>query len=268
MIIFLCMVFFMPSLSAQDTPFQDGEQLNYEIHYKYGIVMVKAGAARYRVSSSQYGHKQAFKTSLDFKTSSFFDKIFKVRDTLDSYMNFDLQPMYHKRSINEGSTKFIEELFVKKHSKMFSEVRVRRATVNAVKFDTLLTAENRGYDILSIFSFARTLDFSNMQSGQSFPLTTFVGKRKVNMIVRFMGQSIIEKSETIKYRAFRIEVDIVDEVFNESKSAMEIWISDDENRVPLKLKAKLKIGAAEANLTSYKGLKYPLTSEVRITPRK
>jgi hypothetical protein len=45
---------------------------------------------------------------------------------------------------------------------------------------------------------------------------------------------------------------------------MEVWVSDDENHIPVKLKAQLKIGAAEAILSSCKNLKYPLSSEINI----
>jgi hypothetical protein len=116
--------------------------------------------------------------------------------------------------------------------------------------------------------FARSLDYAQLKHGQSFNITTFVGRDRVNMIVHFDGQSVIERNEKLKYKTLKLSVDITDEVFHEAKNAMEIWISDDKNRVPLKLKAKLKIGAAEADLTYYKNLKHPFTSEVRIPSRR
>jgi len=98
-------------------------------------------------------------------------------------------------------------------------------------------------------------------------VSTFFGKENVKINIRFEGQSIVERSEYLKYNTYKIALDFTDKVFNESKSAIEIWISDDENRIPVKIKAKLKIGVAEVYLVSYKNLKYPLSSEVRIPIR-
>lgn len=250
-------------------PFQDGEELNYDIHYKYGLVMVKAGSARYAVNTITFNNQPSYRTTLNFKTSSFFDKIYKIRDTLTSYVNDPkLVPLYHYRVLNEGDTHFTEKLFVRKHSSTYSEVRVIREKNKEVKLDTILNANNLGYDILNVFVFARTLDYPKLETGRSFRITTFVGKRKSNIIVRYAGQAVIDKGNNVKYRAQKLNVDIADEVFNASKNSMEIWISDDKNRIPIKIKAKLKIGSAEADLASYKNLKNPFDAEVKIPVHK
>ena len=254
-------------VQAKDIPFKDGEELKFDVKYKYGLVMVKAGSIKFTNKNTTHNGRHVYKSSLDLKTNSFFDKIFKVRDSLNSYMNLDLKPVYHIRQVHEGGTHFQEELFINKHGSTYTEVRVKRQNNEEVKFDTLLSTNNAGYDLLSVLMFARTLDYSSMAPGHTFNLSTYVGKRKINIIVTYDGQSIIEKSETLKYKALKLSLDIADEVFNESKSAMEMWISDDENHIPLKLKAKLKIGAAEADLTHHKNLKHPFSAEVRIPTR-
>ncbi len=249
---------------GNDMPFKSGEQLNYDISYKYGIIMMKAGAARFRVSDYTYNHKPAILTTLDFKTTSFFDKVYKIRDTLYSYSDVNLTPLYHKRHVNEGNTNFTEQLFFLKQSKSQTKVRVKRENATVLKFDTIMITKGPGYDLLNVFSFARALNYEELKLDQAFQVTTFVGKRQTKINIRYKGQSLFEKSETLKYNTVRFEIDIVDEVFDAEKTAMEIWISNDRNRIPVKLKAKLKIGAAEAVLSSYKNLKYPFTSEVRI----
>jgi hypothetical protein len=259
------MLLVIPNSFAQDIPFQNGEELHFDIHYKYGVVVMKGGTARYCLNITNYNRKQTLKSSLDFKTTSFFDKIYKIRDTLNSYATIpDLKPIYNYRNVNEGNTHFIEELFVQKHGDSYSEVRIKRTREGEVRMDTILSANNLGYDFLNVFLFVQDLDYSKVSPGNTYNLTAFFGKKKINIIIRYRGQAILEKSETLKYKALRLTIDIVDEAFTESQNAMEVWVSDDENHIPLKLKAKLKIGAAEADLSSYKNLKYPLTSEIKI----
>ncbi|MDR3340195.1 MAG: DUF3108 domain-containing protein [Candidatus Symbiothrix sp.] len=266
--IIICCVFLTAScLFANDLPFKSGEELKFDIHYKYGLIMMKAGTANYRLERNNYNGENSYKSVLDFKTTSFFDSFFKVRDTISSHISENIEPFYHLRIINEGKTFFKEEVIFKKSDSSFSEARIRRENKTALRFDTILTVNNLAYDILNIFVFARTLDYKHLKIGQNFKLSTFIGKEKVNIVVHFDGQSIIDKSETLKYKAYKLSIDITDEVFSSPKSAMEAWISDDDNHIPLKLKAKLKIGAAEADLVMYKNLKYPFSSEIKIPVR-
>ena len=46
-------------------------------------------------------------------------------------------------------------------------------------------------------------------------------------------------------------------VFKESES-LTMWVSDDLNKIPLRIKADLLVGSIKADLESYKGLKHPL----------
>jgi hypothetical protein len=246
-------------LSAKEQPFDAGEELDFTFRYKYGLFMLKAGTAKLTVKDAHYNYTVANEIMLTIKTSSFFDKIYKIRDTLQSYMNRHLEPMYNIRRLHEHKTNYNEEIFYNTFSHNYSEVRVIRADNNNVKFDTVLHCNNHGFDILSIIVFARTLDYQNMHKGQTMKITNFIGKDNINILIKY-------KKETVdiggnEYEAYKLNIDVSDKAFNESKNAMEIWISADKNRIPLKVKAKLKIGATEVELASHRNLKYSLSSK-------
>ncbi|GHT39052.1 hypothetical protein FACS189437_01350 [Bacteroidia bacterium] len=252
-------------MQAQELPFQNGEELNYTIRYKYGVVVMKAGSARYRLNTTTYSQKQALKSSLDFRTNAFFDKVLIIRDTLTAYAGMpDLTPLYHNRSVNEGNHHYTEEMWIRKHGNTYTEISVKRMRKEEVRIDTIISVKNLGYDFLNVFLYVRNMDYSRWNPGDTRNITTFMGDRKTNIIIRYAGQSILEKGDNLKYNTLLLTIDISDEAFAESKNAMEVWISNDGNHIPLKLKAKLKIGAAEAEVSSYKNLKFPLTSEIRL----
>jgi len=251
--------------AQEESPFQSGEQLDYTVRYKYGIVMIKAGTAQYTVKETTFRGNSAVKTSLSFRTTGIVDAAFKVRDTLIAYSTpAELAPVFHRKYLHEGKANHIEEIDYKKFSAAFTSAQSKKYTPETVKFDTLLVAPSMGFDMLSIFIFVRALDYANLKSGDTFEVASFVGKEMIPLHVRCMGQSILDKG-SIKYKTLHFEIDIVDSAFEDHKTAMEIWISDDKNRLPIKLRAKLKIGAAEAELTSTKNLKYPFDSKVEIT---
>ncbi|MDR0230894.1 MAG: DUF3108 domain-containing protein [Dysgonamonadaceae bacterium] len=249
--------------AQQDLPFQSGEQLDFSIQYKYGIVMVKAGTAQYSIKDHIFRGEPAIRTSLSFKTVGVVDAAYRMKDTLYTHFTPELIPVFHRKYLNEGKTSYIEDIDYKNFSTTSTTVRSKRVRDGDVRFDTLLTAKGVGYDMLGIFTFVRTLDYCDLKPGDTFGLTTFVGRDVVPMSVRYIGQAFLDKG-SIKYKALKFGIDIIDPAFTEPKNAMEVWISDDQNHIPLKLRAKLKIGAAEAELTSTKNLKYPFDAKIEI----
>jgi hypothetical protein len=155
-------------------------------------------------------------------------------------------------------------MFFNKFSANYTEIRVRRESQQILRFDTTLTANAMCYDILNIIPYICSLDFSQMETMQEKKVSIFMGRDRVTITVRNEGQSVVEKSETLKYKTHKIALDFSDSNFNETKNAVEIWVSDDKNRIPIKIRAKLRIGAAEVHLSSWKNLKYPFTAEIKI----
>jgi len=264
--LFLTFYFLLTLISVQaiDFPFRDGEELAFDIHYKYGLVMLRAGSANFKVTENNYKDNNSYLMALDFKTTSFFDKIFKMRDTLRSSITENLQPLHHIKYIHEGNYHFTEEMFFNKSSAAYTEVRVRRESQQLVRFDTILTAKTMCYDILNLMPFISTLDYSKLGIAQETTAFIFIGKEKIKVTIRNEGQAIVEKSDTLKYKTYKIALDFADSHFNESKNAIEIWLSDDKNRIPVKMRAKLRIGAVEVYMTSWKNLKYPFSAEIKI----
>ena len=44
---------------------------------------------------------------------------------------------------------------------------------------------------------------------------------------------------------------------------LSVWITDDENRIPVKFSAPILVGTASGRLTGWSGLKHPFSSLVR-----
>ena len=50
-------------------------------------------------------------------------------------------------------------------------------------------------------------------------------------------------------------------VFQEEES-VTLWVSADMNKVPLKIKADLRVGSLQSDLEAFKGLKYPFVIQL------
>ncbi|MDR2683687.1 MAG: DUF3108 domain-containing protein [Dysgonamonadaceae bacterium] len=237
------------SAKADTVPFLPAQTGYYAIRYTYGLVAMNAGSACYRLQTTTFKGKPALQSSLEFKTNAFFDKIFLIRDTLASYASLPgYAPLHHARSINEGHTHLTEAMETRQFGNDYTEWHIRRKQQEKAPADTILSVQNRGYDCLNIFLYLRQLDYASLRPGDSRQVTVLVGHKKTNLIIRYLGPTILERSNKLKQNAFLLSVDITNEVFSKARNAMEIWISDDEYHIPLKMKAKLKIGATEAEL--------------------
>lgn len=46
------------------------------------------------------------------------------------------------------------------------------------------------------------------------------------------------------------------------KENMFIWLTDDQNRLPIYMESPIKVGTIKARITEMSNLKYPLTSKI------
>jgi hypothetical protein len=54
---------------------------------------------------------------------------------------------------------------------------------------------------------------------------------------------------------------VVDRVFK-STDAMTVWVTDDENKVPIRIQTEIRVGSLKVDLVKYQNLRNPMTSMV------
>ena len=265
--ILLCCLFGCLSLVAQDIPvsrFQPGEKVNYQLYFKWGLIMAKAGEASLTVDKASFQNQPAWQYSLLFRTNGIFEQIYRMRDTMACFYTYDKGLLqYSSKHSDEGDYYSVDELtFAYQNDK--AHIHSKRYTPTRTKIDTTLIVEGNVHDMLSATMYLRSLDWSRLQMGDERPFLIAVGRDVVHAAFRYEGQQVIER-EGVKYRTRHFYVDVYDEAFTQSKAAGEVWIGDDENHIPIKIRAKLKIGAAEVYYQSSENLKYPFSCGISVS---
>jgi hypothetical protein len=115
-------------------------------------------------------------------------------------------------------------------------------------------------DIVSAFYLARTFDFSDKKPGDRFHLQNFYKDKVYPLDVVYLGK------ETVSVAAGEFECIMVEPLVQEgglfkSEGNIVVWLSDDELKIPVKVKTKVIIGSIDAELTAYEGLAGELTSK-------
>ncbi|WP_455640847.1 DUF3108 domain-containing protein [Parabacteroides sp.] len=246
--------------------FSSGEEVHYEMYFKWGLLMPRAGQATLSIRDTRYEGESACHYRLLFRTQGMFEKVFPMRDTIDCYFSPAMLLLRSEKRVNENDYYLIDDLKFS-YADGKTTAHSHRYTPSRTKIDTMIVSEQYMFDMLGATMYLRSLDWDRMKNGDEFPFHVVIGRDRINISFRYTGQAIVERSETLKYRTRHFYIDIYDDVFTQSKAAAEIWIGDDENHIPVKIRAKLKIGAAEVYYKSSKGLRYPLTSRVVIPKR-
>ncbi|MDH6306433.1 hypothetical protein M2459_003157 [Parabacteroides sp. PF5-5] len=257
-ILFFSLVFAW-QISAQcrvdNNTFQAGEDLRYDMYFKYGLINAKAGNTSLRVTNEKYNNKDALKMTLMAKSSGVVKSVFSLADTLSCIMSKDLVPLAYLKNAFENDDYTIEKATYSYEGEKV-HIKTSRVRNDILRFDENLTSASCIYDMLSIVYYARTLDYSTMKEGQKTNVAFLSGKRMENMDIVYQGTEAMKANDGNKYDCIKLVLIINGEVFEDQKEAMKVYITNDPNRIPVRIDSKLKVGSTRAILKSYQGLKY------------
>jgi hypothetical protein len=254
-IFLLALVFLMVSFDTQKEPaFTVGEWFKFRIHYG----LVTAGYATVEVKEAVKNNKKVFHAVGKGYTTGMTKFFFKVADNYESY--FDKvtgRPYQFVRKIDEGGyTKNQEGFFNQDNNKVLVKDHKKKTE------KTFPVTENV-QDILSTFYFLRNHpNIDKLKVGESVIVDMFFDDEVFKFKLKFIGREDLKtKFGTVPTMIFRPLVQS-GRVFKEEES-LTVWISDDENKLPLRIKASLAVGSIKADLDGFKGLKNPFMIKVK-----
>lgn len=110
------------------------------------------------------------------------------------------------------------------------------------------------------FYWMRTLDIANAKKEIKFRLKWQLMIK--NMICMCVMK--VKKYETKlgKFNCIKLKPLLQEgEIFKEGEG-MTLWLTDDDNRIPVRIESELRVGRITCDLKAYGGNKYPFTSKV------
>ncbi|HET8737035.1 MAG TPA: DUF3108 domain-containing protein [Pricia sp.] len=233
---------------SSDSAFQPGEWLKFRMHYG----LLNASYATLHVKSKTLNGKPVYHVVGEGKTTGWASIIFKVDDTYESY--FDKKngrPYKFIRKIDEGGyTKDVEINFYHKKGKAILNDKKKDKKYNFEIQDSV-------QDLISVFYYLRNnYDPDELVKGESVTLKVLFDNDGVSDFkLKYLGDEILNtKFGKVKCHKFRPYVQS-GRVFKEQES-LTLWVSADENRIPIRIQADLVVGSIKADLEAYNGLKH------------
>jgi hypothetical protein len=252
-IILLLILFVTVSFdSRKEDSYDVGEWFKFRIHYGF----VNAGYATLEVKDATINNKKSFHVVGKGYTTGMSRFFFKVDDLYESYIDRETgNPHQFVRKINEGGYTKNQEAFFN-HSA--NKVVVKDYKHNTEKASSI---PKNTQDILSSFYYLRNHpNIDKLKVGESIAIDMFFDGETTKFKLKLIGREIINtKFGDVQTMIFRPLVQS-GRVFKEEES-LTVWISDDNNKLPVRIKADLAVGSIKADIDSYKGLKNPFKTK-------
>ena len=249
-------------ISKHGVAFQAGERMEFTMHYKWGIIDSDIGTATVALDTVRLNGEKAFLCSAQGQTTRLYDLFFKVREDFKSWFTVDgLRPLKFTRDTFEGK-------YVAKNTYIYDWNAAEPHIIADVYSSSSgqrypeLPLTPCTYDLPALFFFARNIDLENIEIGKRYPMTFAIDDDIFNVYFIFYGPETIKVKGlgTVKTIRFAAKL-LAGEVFT-GEEDMRIWISDDENRVPVYFEAPILVGTASGRMKSWSGLKYPFSALV------
>ncbi len=232
--------------------FAAGENISYIVYYSALGMYVNAGNANFTTTLEKINNKPAYHTVGLGNSNNRYDWIFKVRDRYETYFDTaTLQPYKFIRNIEEGGYK------------KYENVTFNQSANTAITTNGVFKVPNCVQDVLSSIYYARNIDFSKYKEGDKIPFNMFLDNEVWNIYIRYVGKETV-KTKFGKFRTIKFRPLLLKGTLFEGGEKMTVWVSDDFNKVPVRIESPIVVGSVKVDLMGYKGLRYPLSALISL----
>lgn len=231
---------------VENKAFKDGEFLKYKL--AYGIMNAGEATLEVKKIKKQIQNREIFHIVGRGYSISAFDWFFKVRDKYETYLDVDgVFPWLFVRRIEEGGYK-------KEQDYKFFQNQER---VTHVQKEKEYKVPHGVQDMISSFYYARTIDFSNVKKDQVFQFDSFVDGEVYPIKIKYVG------IKTIRVDAGKFDCMVFHPVVQEGRvfkkdDDLTVYITADENKIPILARAKILVGSVRMELIDYKNVANPM----------
>lgn len=231
--------------------FQSGEKVVFKVFYNMGMIWAGAGTATFTTKLEDYKGKPVYHVKGVGKTYSSYEWFYKVYDVYESYIDTtNLMPIKFTRDVDEGGYKFTNNV-------TFNHDRNQAISTNGV-YDI----PNCVQDVLSTIFYARNIDYNKYKKGDKIRFNMFLDDKVYPLYIRYMGKEIV-KTKFGTYRTIKIKPLLIEGTMFKGGEKMEVWVTDDENHMPVRINSPILIGSVKVDLMEYSNLRHPFTSRIK-----
>lgn len=230
-----------PPAQGASLPFGPGEKISYNIYWT--VVLGGTATLETLEPESIDGH-QTLRFRALAKSTPFVDKFYMVRDSIEAWVDTGVSRSWqYKKDQSEGD-------YQRNYLVTFDALGLTAYRYSKGKFKNAVSIPRGTFDPLSMLFLFRT---KPLAVGYQFIAPVTDGDKYI------VGTAKVVKRERIKtqigeFDTFLVEPDVRDigGVFRKSPDAtLQVWITDDERRIPVRVRSKVVVGYFSMEITGY-----------------
>jgi hypothetical protein len=227
-----------------ERPFKAGEKLIYTV--KFGPIV--GGTASIYIKQVNYKNSPVYHSVAQGQTVGLAEKLYNVKDVFESYFDINTGlPIKLIRDVKEGNYKKREEAYFNR----------KNNTAYSLRKDTTIAVPPEIMDMVSLIYFIRSIDYSRLKKGDIIKTITYFDDEIFPFEIRYKGKEEV-RTKYGRIKCLRFDPVVEPGRMFESEDDMQIWMSDDKNVIPIKVKFDLLVGSLHMELEQFANLKYPL----------
>lgn len=229
-----------------DLPFGPGEKLSYNIYWTF----VLAGSATLEtLETGPVEGREALHFRALARSTPFIDTFYKVRDSIESWVDPAMtHAILYRKDQSEGD--YVRNYLVRFDTNGNVAYRYSKGALkNAVSIPS------GTFDPLSMLFLFRT---KTLYQGFEFVAPVTDGEKSITGTAKVLRRERI-KTPAGEFDTLLVEPDVrnIGGVFRKSPDAtLQVWITNDARRIPVRVKSKVVVGHFSMELTGYEPPKH------------
>ncbi len=237
---------------VRNNNFGMGEVIEYRV--SFGIFTVGHATTKVDKKVFTINSRPCYKIDAFGSTSGLVAWLNKVDDQWGAYVDTAaLVTHVSYRKIKEGRFRK-DELVTFDHENKKAEVKLMNKKTGVYDEIKYYPVQENVRDIVAGFTYLRVIDYTKYKKGDTLAITGFFEDNSYVLKIIYDGKEKIN-TDVGKMICRRLIPIVPDNKLFDGENSITVWVSDDENQIPVKIQARMFIGSTGLELVQFRGLR-------------
>ncbi len=256
--LFLLKPVFSQQQHTKSIPFGNDEKLEYLVSYHWGLIWIDAGFVSFEAKKGDETHHDSWHFLSTGTSLKHLDWLFRVRDTFEVYTFANpLQPRFFYRRTSEGGHEVFNAYTFDPSN---GQLAIQASETGKADLNAVIQIPEQTTDVLTAAYRARSLDFSQMKIMDVFDILVLMDHKVTRLPILFEGSDTLTTPGGLRFSCLRFSTAVEKGTMFAARERIMVWVTDDANRIPVMIEAKIKVGTVKVHLQSFKNAAHPVTS--------
>ena len=244
--------------------FQEGEYLYYRAAYRAKLIPnTEVGEVTVSTKLDSLDGRGVYRVIGNGRTLPFFRWFFDMNDTYNIWVDRESKKTLRFESDLKEDSYTFRSHYTYDWDAMTVDTwaQKRQETPRSKRMN--LTPESK--DAVSLYFSLRSVDLNSFQQGRELNLDMVLEDTIRQLKYRFIERDTIKIPRTGRFATmkFACTIGTSEEFSFTDGTEFFIWITEDENKIPVMISSPVRVGEVRVYLRNYSGLKFPLSSKLK-----